>query len=107
MLSFFLNINLKGGSQMYTITQPFNVMGNSAVAVTTTPQSVNLGGATSYLHNAGTGHIYISATQTTPDNTCWDLASGEKLPFPVTGLINVVSDATATLKILVVDAYLN
>jgi hypothetical protein len=86
-----------------TYPRPLSITKSYTVAVTAVPAAVDLGTNTAYLMNSGTGKIYVAPGYRNAAATDWLLAAGEKMAFPITGKINVVSDATATLNIITVD----
>ena len=89
----------------YTSPIGFYLRKSFNVAVTGTSQIVDLGTNTAYVQNIGAGKVFISPNPATISD--FELAVGERLIFPLTGVINAISDSTATLKIMYVDPFLN
>lgn len=87
----------------YVYPLPGKVSKSLTAAVTNAASTVDLGTHTAYLHNSGTGKVFISGDGQVATANSFPLASGEKLAFPLTGKISVISDSTATLNILCVD----
>ena len=89
--------------QGYVSKMPLHLKKSLSVSVTATSQVVDLGTNTAYVQNVGTGKIFMSPLVATIND--YELAVGERLIFPLTGIINVISDSTATLKIIYVDTF--
>lgn len=86
---------------MFNIELPYKTIGDAIVTVTTTPSVIDLGCRTCVLHNTGANILYFSAKTVSVNSP--ELAVGEKT-FPRTGLLNVVSAGTSTIKIEYIDA---
>lgn len=86
-----------------TYPKPFNLIKSFTQAVNNSAAALDLRNHTAYLMNSGTGKVFINGNGQAATANDWCLASGEKSAFPLTGLLSVISDTTATLNILYVD----
>lgn len=87
----------------HTYPLPAQITKSLKADVTAAASTVDLGTHTAWLHNGGTGKVFINGNGQAATADDFPLAAGEKLPFPLTGKISVISDGTATLNILYVD----
>lgn len=85
---------------MYTWELPYKSVSDKVVTITTAT-ILDLGCGSAVLHNTGSGILYFSANAVSVNSP--ELAVGEKT-FPRTGLLNVLSASTSTIKIEFIDA---